>query len=140
MKKHRLLLDMINNSIIFLSGYFTYPGMPSFLVLIMPMVNNKIILMATQKDILPNHILKKSLAKKINKFLKIPKELLKKKNGLINASKQKTHMAKSNYKMVVISNLDNIGKDSLPVLISKTIISTLGTKEINVVMIGVNTY
>ena len=35
--------------------------------------------MATQKDVLPNQILERGLAEKIDKFLKILLELLKKK-------------------------------------------------------------
>lgn len=45
------------------------------------MVDTKIISIATQKDVLPNQILKKGLIEKIDKFLKISEELPKKKNG-----------------------------------------------------------
>ena len=47
----------------------------------MPMVNIEIIPMATQKNVLPNRILKKGLAEKIDKFLKILKKMLKNKAG-----------------------------------------------------------
>lgn len=36
MKKHGVLFDIINNSITFFSGYYTYPETPLFLVLIIP--------------------------------------------------------------------------------------------------------
>ena len=45
----------------------------------MPTIDTEITLIAIQKDVLSNQILKKGLAKKIDKFLKILKELLKKK-------------------------------------------------------------
>lgn len=57
------------------SGVFLFP------IFIIPMVNIKIILIITQKDFFPNQILKKSLAKKIDKFLKILEEMFKKKNS-----------------------------------------------------------
>ena len=106
MKKLRVLLDIINNSITFLPGYCTHPGMPSFPILTMPTVNIEIIPMATQKDVLSNRILKRGSAKKIDKFLKIPEEPLRKKTQLINTSKRKTSIVKSNHKMVVISTLN----------------------------------
>lgn len=59
---------MINNFIIFLSEYYTHFGALLFLILIMSIVNTKIILIATQKDILSNQILKRGLADKIDKF------------------------------------------------------------------------
>lgn len=75
MKKHRVLLNMINNFITFLPKYCIYPGTPSFPVLTISMINTKIILMAIQKDVLPNQILNKDSEEKIDKFLKIPEEL-----------------------------------------------------------------
>lgn len=68
-------------TIIFLLGYYIYLEVFSFPVFTIPTINTEIILIATQKDVLPNQILKKSLAKQINKFLKIPKKILIKKNG-----------------------------------------------------------
>ena len=77
MTKHRVLFDMINNSIIFLPKYYIHFKVHSFLILIILMINTKIIPMVTQIDILPNQILKKGLAEKIDKFLIILEELLK---------------------------------------------------------------
>ena len=46
MKNHRILLDIINDSIIFLLRYYTHPKKPSFLILTILTINTKIILMA----------------------------------------------------------------------------------------------
>lgn len=140
MKKNGVLLDMINDSITFSPEYYTHPGAPSFLILTMLSVNTKIISMATQKDVLPNRILKKGLAEKIDKFLKISEELSKKKRRLINASKRKTSMAKSNHKTVVISILDNSKKKGLPISIPETKVSTLDIKEVKITIIGMDAY
>lgn len=70
---------MINNSILFLPGYYTHSGALLFLVLIIPTVNTKIIPIDNQTDILSNQILKRSLAEKINKFLIILEKIWKKK-------------------------------------------------------------
>ena len=140
MKKHDILFDIINDFIIFLPGYYTHLEAPSFLVLIMLTVNTKIIPMATQKVVLPNQILKKNSAEKIDKFLKGPEEPLKKKKRLINVSKQKTSMAKSNHKTIVISTSNNFRKEDLPISIPETKVSTPGTKEVDIAIIGADAY
>lgn len=131
---------MINDSIIFLPEYCKYLEMPSFPIFTILIVNTEIIFIATQKDVLSKQILKKGLMEKIDKSLKILEELLKKKRRLINASKQKINMAKSNHKTVFISILDNSGKENLPISIPETKVSTLNTKKVNIAMIDVNTY
>lgn len=105
----------------------------------MPIVNINIISMATQKNVLSNQILKKSLVKKIDKFLKILKETSKKRR-FIYIFKQKTNIAESNYKTVVNNTLDNFNKESLSLLIPNTIISIFGTKKRDITIINADTY
>ena len=78
MKKHGVLLDMINNYISFSPGYYSHPKALLILVPIILTAETEIIFMATQQDILPNRILKRGSADKINDFLKIPKKISKK--------------------------------------------------------------
>lgn len=137
MKKHGVLLDMINNSILFSSGYCSYFGAPLVSVPNMPKNETKIISMAIQQDILPYQILKKGSAEKIYDFLKIPEEISDKKRQLINASKQKLALQKQKLETVVISSLDNSNKKDMPL---PPWISKIGTKEVDVVMIDTNTY
>ena len=73
MKKHKVLLNIINDFITFLLIYYTNPKALSFSVFTMPIRDTKIIPMALQKDVLPNQSLKKSLVKKIDKFSTILK-------------------------------------------------------------------
>ena len=96
--------------------------------------------MATQEDVLLNQILKRGLAEKIYKFLKISEKLLKKKRRLINTSKQKTSIAKSNHKIVVINTLNNFKKEDLPISIPETKVSTLNIKEVGIAIISADTY
>ena len=71
MKKHRVLLDMINDCISFFLGYCSHPGAPLVLVPTIPTAETEIISMATQQDVLPNRILKRGSAEKIDDFLKM---------------------------------------------------------------------
>lgn len=140
MKKHGVLLDMINNFIIFLPRYYIHSRALLFPVLTMPTIDNKIIPTATQKDLLSNQILKKGSTEKIDKFLKILEELSKKKRQLINIFKWKTSMAKLNHKIIVISTLENSKKENLPISILETKISKLNTKKVDLAIIGMDAY
>ncbi len=77
-KKHGVLLDMINNCILFSLEYCSH--LKVFLVPIptMPTAEIEIISIATQQNILPNQILKRGLAEKIDNFLKILEKISKK--------------------------------------------------------------
>ncbi len=92
MKKHGVLLDMINNSISFSPGYCLHPGATSVPVSTTLAAEIEITSMATQQDTLLNQILKRGLAKKIDDFLKTPEKISDKKRRLINASKRKLAM------------------------------------------------
>lgn len=81
MKKYRVLLLIINYSIIFFLRYCIYLGTSSLLDLTIPIKETEKIPIAIHQDICPNQILKKCSAIKIDEFLKITKKTLKKKNG-----------------------------------------------------------
>ena len=81
MKKYEVLLNIIKDSITLSFGYCIHLRTPSFPVFIMPTKETEIIPIATHQDFLPNRILKKSLAEKIDDFLKTPKKTSKKKDG-----------------------------------------------------------
>ena len=70
-KKYRVLLDIINHSIIFFLQYYTYSGMSLFSLLTILTKKNEIIPIVTYQDVFFNQIPKKSLIKKIDEFLKI---------------------------------------------------------------------
>ena len=137
MKKHGVLLDMINDCISFSLGYCSHPGAPSVPVPTMPTDETEIISMPIQQDVLPNRILKRGSAEKIDDFLKTPEKISDKKRRLINASRRKLAMQKQKPETVVISSLDNSGKKDMPI---PTRAPALGTKEVDVAMIGADAY
>ena len=136
MKKHGILLDMINNSITFSPGYCTHLGAPLFPIPLKP-EGMETIPEARQQDIFPNHILKRGSDENLDDFLRIPQKISNKKRRLINASKRKQSMDKRKPETIVISSLDNSGIEGLPI---PTQVSTLGTNKVDVAMIGADAY
>ena len=68
-KKHGVMLNMINNSITFFSGYYTHLEAP--LSPISPKSKGtKTIFEAKQQDIFPNHILKRGSDENLDNFLR----------------------------------------------------------------------
>ena len=85
MKKHGILLDMINDSITFSPGYCTHLGAPLFPIPPKPK-GTETIPEARQQDIFPNHILKRGSDENLDDFLRTPQKISNKKRRLINAS------------------------------------------------------
>lgn len=79
MKKHTVLLNIINNSITFLSKYCTHLEALLISVFIIPTKKTKIISIITYQNTFLNQSLKKSLVVKIDDFLKILEKKIKKK-------------------------------------------------------------
>lgn len=100
----------------------------------------EIIFIPFQQDILPNQILKKSLAMKIDYFFKILKEKAKNKRRLINVCKRKLGIDKSKSKTTIISTLNNIYKEDLPIIALKAKLLILVIKEIDVAIIDMHAY
>ena len=136
MKKHGILLDMINDSITFSPGYCTHLGAPLFPIPPKP-EGTETIPEARQQDIFPNRILKRGSDENLDDFLRTPQKISNKKRRLINTSKQKQSMDKQKPEIIVISSFDNSGIEGLPI---PTRVSTLGTNKVNVAMIGADAY
>lgn len=112
MKKHRILLNMINNFITFFLRYYIYFDI--LLSLTFPKLKEtKIIPEAKYKNIVQNQILKRRSNKNLDNFLRTTQKLSDKKQRLINASKQKLNMSKQKPKIFVINFLDNLDKENL---------------------------
>ena len=136
MKKHGILLDIINDFITFFSKYCTHLGAPLFPISL-KLEGTETIPEARHQDIFPNRILKKGSDENLNDFLRTPQKISNKKRRLINASKQNRSMDKQKPKTIVISSLDNSGIEGLPI---PTQVSTLGTNKVDVAMIGADAY
>ena len=69
MKKHGILLNMINNSITFFPGYYTHLGAPLFPI--SPKLEGiERIPKARQQDIFPNRILKRGSDENLDNLLR----------------------------------------------------------------------
>lgn len=84
---------MVNNFITFIVRYYIYFG--SFLFLIsLKSKRIETIFETKNKNMIPNHILKKGSKKNLNDFLDIIQKLLNKKKYLINTLKQTLSIGK----------------------------------------------
>lgn len=87
-KKHVVLLDIINNFITFFLRYCTHLGASLFSISLNPK-ETKIMFKDKHEDIVLNHILKKRSDKSLDDFLGIIQKLSNKKRQLMNIFKQK---------------------------------------------------
>ena len=100
MKKHGILLDMINDSITFSFGYYTY--FEAFLFLIslkskgtlLKSEGTETIPDIRQQNIFPNRILKSGSDENLVNFSRTPQKILNKTRRLINTSKWKRSIDK----------------------------------------------
>ncbi len=89
MKKHGVLLDIINDSITFSPEYSPHLGTPLFPISFKLIEVTKTIPEAIEEDIVPNRILKRGSAENLDNFLKTTEKISKKKRRLANASEIK---------------------------------------------------
>ena len=117
MKKHRVIIDMTNNSLAFWLGHCIYIGATSSTTLSQPRLPAEIVVIRIEKDIIPQKIIKKVSKKVMTNFLQTPNKLSSKKKRQINKSKQKTSITKTSLRKAIISSLDSSNKKKLPILI-----------------------
>ena len=95
MKKHRVLLDMIHDSITFSPGFFMRLKISLFPILLKLIEKTKKIFKAKrQQNITSNRILKRGLIENLDDFLKTIEKIVKKKRRLANTFKQKPNIGK----------------------------------------------
>ena len=92
-KKHEILLNIINDFIIFSLGYCMYLGVFLFPIPL-KLEGTEIILEARKQDIFPNRILKRGSDENRDNFSRIPQKISNKKRWLIIAFKWKQNMDK----------------------------------------------
>ena len=138
MKKHGVLLNMINNSITFSPRFCTHLRTSLSPISPKPIEETKEISETKrQQDITPNRILKRGSIKNLDSFLKTIEKIVKKRRRLANAFKQKSNIEKQNSKTVVINTLSNSDKEELPTSILAPI---FGKNVENVAIIGADAY
>ena len=95
MKKLRVLLDMIYDSITFSFRFCMHLETSLFLIPSRPIKGTKEISEAKQQqDISPNHILKRGSIENLDGFLKTTEKIVQKKRRLAIALKQKLNIGK----------------------------------------------
>ena len=140
MKKHEVIIDMTNNSLVFWPGHCIYIGatFPNILSpLNLPIERASVII---EEDIILQKMIKKVSKKDMTDFLQEPNKLSSKKRRQINESKLKASIRETSSRKVTISSLDNSNKKKLPILILTTKTSEPKTKDIDIAMIGADVY
>lgn len=116
-KKHGVLFDIINDSILFSLRYYSLSGALFVLVPIMLTVETEIISMTIQQNISLNRIPKKGLGESLEDILGTPEKIFDKKKRIINTSKRQLAIQNRESETVVISSPDNSGKKHLLMLL-----------------------
>ena len=138
MKKHRVLLDMIYDSITFFSRFCMYLRTSLSFIPPKPIEETKEISEAKQQqDIISNRILKRGSIENLNSFLKTTEKIVRKKRRLAIAFKQKSNIGKQNSKIVIFNTFGNSGKEELPT----STLATIFEQDVeNVAMIDADAY
>ena len=138
MKKLRVIIDMTNDSLAFWHGHFTHIGATSLLSpLSLPTDTAAVTI---EEDITLQKMIKRGLKEDMTDFLQTPNKLSSKKRRQINKSKRKASIEESSLRKATINSLESSDKKELPVPIPTTKISEPKAKDIDIAMIGANTY
>ena len=93
-----------------------------------------------EKDITSQKIIKRGSKEDMTNFLQMPNKLSSKKKRQINKSKRKANIGETSSRKATINSLESFQKKELPVLILTTKTSKPKAKNIDIAMIGVDTY
>ena len=140
MKKYRVIIDMINDFLAFWPDYCIYIGAISSTTLSQPRLPTEIAAVRIEKNITPQKMMKRRSKKDMTNFLQTPNKLFSKKRRQINKNKRKASLEKTSLKKAIISSLDSFDKKKSPASIPATIRLKLKAKNIDIAIIGANTY
>ena len=140
MKKHRIIIDMTNKSLVFWPGHCIHIGATSPTTLSQPKLHVQTAIIKIEKDITPRKIIKKRSKEDITDFLQTPNRLSSKKRRQINKSKRKTSIGETSSRSATISSLESFDKKELPVSIPATKKFDPKTKDVNIAMISADAY
>ena len=134
MKKHEVIINMINDLLAFWPSYCTYIRAISLIILSSTSLLTKIAVIKKKTTITPQKIIKRGLKQDMTDFLQISNKLFSKKRRQINKSKRKASIGKTNSRKATINNLDKPDKIELPIPLAATKISEPKVKDINIAM------
>ena len=139
-KKLRVIIDITNNFLAFWPSHRTHIRATSLNILCQFRLPAKTAVIRIEKDITPQKIIKRGSKKDMNDFLEMSNKLFSKKKRQINKSKRKISIEEINSKKATISSLDSSDKKKLLVPMPATKKSDLKAKNINIAMIGPDSY
>ena len=138
MKKHGVIINMTNDCLAFWPSHCTHIRATSLLSL--PSLPMKTAAITIEEDITLQKMIKRGLKEDMTDFLQTPNKLFSKKRRQINKSKRKANIEESSSRKATINSLESSDKKELPVLIPTTKTSKPKAKDIDITMIGADTY
>ena len=138
MKKHGVIIDMTNNSLAFWPSHCIHIGAISLLS--PSSLPTETAVVTIEEDITPRKMIKRGSKKNMTDFLQTSNKLSSKKRRQINKSKRKASIKESSSRKATINSLESSDKKKLPVSIPTSKTSKLKAKDIDIAMIGVDTY
>ncbi len=136
-KKHRVLLDIVNNFITFFPESYCIHLRAFLSSMPWNLERTEIISTTKQEDIILKQILKREIDEKLDDFSSTIIKILSKKRRLLNAFKRKSIKRKSRSGIVIISSLSN---SSDKPLLTSTLTWLPNTDIVNVAIIGADAY
>ena len=138
MKKHKVIIDMTNNSLAFWPGHCIHIG--ATFLLSLSSLPTKTAVVIIEGDITPRKMIKMGLKEDMTDFLQMPNKLFSKKRKQINKSKGKVNRKKTSSRKTTINSLESSDKKELPVPIPITKTSEPKIKNINIAIISADVY
>lgn len=140
MKKHDVIINMTNNSLVFWPGYCTQTGAIFLTILSQPESLTQITAVKIEKFVTPQKMIKRGSKEDVTYFMQTLNKWFGKKRRHINKSKQKAKWEEISSRKAIIIRLNNFDKKELPVSIPVTIKSKLNAKNINTAIINPDVY
>lgn len=111
MKKHRVIINMINKFLAFWLGHYIHIRAISLITLSQHRLPIETAIVRIEKIITSWKMIKKGLKKDMTNFLQTLNKLFNKKKRQINKSKRKTSLGKISLKKAIISSLNSLKKN-----------------------------
>ncbi len=140
MKKHGIIIDMINNSFVFWPSHCIHIRAISLITLNLPSLPMETVAIRIEKAITLRKMIKKGSKKDMTDFLQTPDKLSSKKRRQINKCKQKVNIRETSSRKSTINSFDNSDKKELLVPLAVTKTSKPKAKDIDIAMIGAKAY
>ncbi len=140
MKKHGVIIDMINNSLTFWPSHCRHIWATSLIILSSPSLHIEIAVVRIEKAIIHQKMIKKSSKEDMTDFLQMPNKLFSKKRRPINKSKQKANIGKISSRKATINSLDSFDKKELLVLLAAIKSLEPKAKDIDIAKISTDAY